>query len=84
MKHARKMCVEAMLRETMARERMAHYVSSFCRHTTVNSGSSWHLVGVAPPGPPRQAKGGLVGDSGDRRNRAESPTSGKPKKLTAD
>jgi hypothetical protein len=45
MKHARKMCVEAMLREPMARETMAHYVSSFCRHATVNSGRRQDVAG---------------------------------------
>src|SRR6476646_11436384 len=33
MKQARTTCAETMLRETMA-----HYVSSLCRHATVNSG----------------------------------------------
>jgi hypothetical protein len=34
-----------MLRETMARKTMAHYVSSFCRHATVNSGRTQRLAG---------------------------------------
>jgi hypothetical protein len=45
MKQASKISAETMLRETMARETMAHYVSSFCRHATVNSGRRQHLAG---------------------------------------
>jgi hypothetical protein len=74
MKQASKISAETMLRETMARETMAHYVSSFCRHATVNSGSSWLLAlgGVARLVHPAKPNAGLSGApaiAGIARNR---------------